>query len=139
DEPLDPLAGEQLAAGVVPLDGLLAASGADALEVPFQLRDEAPHLLPVAQELVGSGVEVAGDARHGRSVPAGAADAVRPSPRHLTDSGSDVIVTSWRQHESCTRCAPPSKRRPPWAARRSSRRPGGCRPRSTHRCAWPSW
>src|SRR6185437_15449299 len=139
DEPLDPLACEQLAAGVVALDGLLAAAGADALEVAVELRDQAAHVLAIAQEVVGAGVEVAGDARHGQSVPARPADTVPMSARHLTDGASDVIVTSWRQRDSWKPCDPTSSRRPPWAARRSSRRPGGCRPRSTCRCAWRSW
>jgi hypothetical protein len=70
DEALDPLAGEQLAAGMVALDGPFSASGADQFQVALELRDQVAHVLAIAQELVGAGVEVAGDPRHRRSLPA---------------------------------------------------------------------
>ena len=69
DQALDPLAGEQLAAGVVALDRRLAAAGAGALEVAVELGDELAHVLAVAPELVRVGVEMAGDARHRRRLP----------------------------------------------------------------------
>ena len=70
DQALDPLACEQLAAGVMALDGGLAAACANALQVPLELRHQPVHALAIALVVLGAGVKVAGDARHRRRLPA---------------------------------------------------------------------
>ncbi len=69
DQALDPLAGEQLAAGVVALDGSHAAACADALKVAVQLRHQPVHALAIALVGLRAGVEMAGDTRHRRRLP----------------------------------------------------------------------
>ena len=50
DQPVDPLAGGQLAARTVPLDGLLAAAARDERRSLAELRDERLHPLRTARE-----------------------------------------------------------------------------------------
>jgi hypothetical protein len=53
DEPIDPLAGRQLAARAVPLDRCLAAAPGDERSALAELRDELPHpRLPARERLV---------------------------------------------------------------------------------------
>ena len=64
DQALDPLAGEQLAAGAMALDLGVAATGPHALEPAFQISNKFLHMLTVLAELVTTDVEMRVDARH---------------------------------------------------------------------------
>ena len=63
DQPVDPLAGGQLAARAVPLDRLLAAAAGDERRPLAQLRDQRLHPLRAAREGLVA-LELGGEQRH---------------------------------------------------------------------------
>ena len=63
DQPVDPLAGGQLAARTVPLDRLLAAAAGDERRPLAQLRDQRLHPLGAARERLVA-LELGGEQRH---------------------------------------------------------------------------
>ena len=65
DEPLDPLAGEQLAALLVALHGVRAAARPGPLELGLEVADQLPHPLAVSEVVIRGGIEMTRDAGHG--------------------------------------------------------------------------
>ena len=80
DQPVDPLAGEQLAARAVALDRALAAASGDLGGTRLQLVDELFHPSLPAREVVGS-LDTALQQRHGRSLDDRQVRALCPSWR----------------------------------------------------------
>ena len=68
DEPLDPLAGEQLAALLVALHGVPAAARPGPLELGLEVADQLPHPLAVSEVVIRGGVEMTRDAGHGPQI-----------------------------------------------------------------------
>ena len=68
DQALDPLAGEQLPALLVALDGGPAAARPGPLQLRLQVGDQLAHPLPVSEVVIRGGVEMTRDAGHDRQI-----------------------------------------------------------------------
>ena len=129
DQPVDPLAGRQLAARAVPLDGLLAAAAGDERRSLAQLGDERLHALgPPGERLVP--LDLRGEQCHELSLPRRPDAGTTTGPRRAP---SEVVLLVCARGASCScasTCAPSAWLRRHRARRRSCRAPspGGLQP-----------
>jgi len=65
DQPLDPLARQELPALLVAVDRRLAAAGPGSLELGLEVGHQLGHPLAVSEEVIRGGVEMTRDAGHG--------------------------------------------------------------------------